>query len=105
MIDHYAAKMCAPRAAVRWQPTDSIELNVSGDYSYANNESAAEVITDIDRQLTAGHLVDPDSIGGSGGPHTGVIDETNANRFRKNFITLFDIYSTPATSSASTSGP
>jgi iron complex outermembrane receptor protein len=95
VMDHYGGENeRAARGALRWQPFDRIELNIAGEYSYANNESAAEVITDIDRQLTAGHLRELDELGGRWGPYTGEIDEF-APGVDRDFITLFDIYSIP----------
>ncbi len=97
VIDHYGGEdQRAARGALRWQPIDSIELNIAGEYSYANNEGAAEVITDIDKQLTAGHVRGLDELGGRWGEYTGVINE-NAPGVSKNFITLFDHYSIPGT--------
>jgi len=97
VIDHYGGEdMRAVRGALRWEATPDIELNISGDYTKSNNESAAEKVFEYDYQLNYGRLRDLDEFGNAWGPYNGIIDET-APAVNKNFITMFDRYSIPGT--------
>lgn len=97
VIGHYGGEdMRAVRGALRWQPLDMIELNLSADYTDSNNESAAEKVIEYDYHLNYGKLRGPDEIGGRWGPYTGVVNE-NAPGVSRNFITMFDQYSVPGT--------
>ena len=97
VMDHAGGEdVRAARATLRWEPASNIELNVTGDYSYANNEGAADKVTDINMQLTAGHLRGLDSLGAPYGAYTGQIVNSGPG-VNKNLITLFDRYSVPGT--------
>ena len=97
VIDHAGGEdVRAARATFRWEPANNIELNITGDYSYANNEGAADKVTDINMQLTAGHLRDLDSLGAPYGDYTGAIVNSGPG-VNRNLITLFDLYSVPGT--------
>jgi iron complex outermembrane receptor protein len=97
VIDHYGGEDArAVRGALRWEPIDSVELNISGDYTKSNSESAAEKVFEYDYQLNYGRLRGTDENGGRWGPYTGVVNE-NAPGVSRNFITMFDQYSVPET--------
>jgi iron complex outermembrane receptor protein len=97
VMDHAGGEdVRAARASLRWEPTSNVELNITGDYSYANNEGAADKVTDINEQLTAGHLRGLDELGGAYGDYTGVIVDSGPG-VNRNLITLFDRYSIPGT--------
>ncbi len=97
VVGHYGGEdMQAVRGALRWQPLDNVELNISGDYTDSNNESAAEKVFENDYHLQYGKLRGTDENGGRWGEYTGVINE-NAAGVSKNFITMFDKYSIPGT--------
>jgi iron complex outermembrane receptor protein len=96
-IDAYGGEdVKAARGALRWEPAPGVEVNLSGDYSYANNDSAAEKVFEVDYQLTYGRLRGTDENGNRWGAYTGVIDETDP-RVNQNFITAFDQFSIPGT--------
>jgi iron complex outermembrane receptor protein len=86
--------MRAGRAALRWEVAPGVELNISGDYTTSNNDSAAEKVFETDYALTYGKLRATDEFGNRWGDYTGVVDESKAN---KNFITAFDQFSIPGT--------
>ncbi|MGX7893938.1 TonB-dependent receptor [Tsuneonella sp. HG222] len=97
VIDHAGGEdVKAGRATLRWEPLSNVEINLAGDYSTANNEAAADKITDINKMLTAGHLRGLDSLGAQYGAYTGVIVNSGPG-VNRNLITLFDKYSIPGT--------
>ena len=97
VMDHAGGEdVRAARATFRWEPISNVEINLAGDYSYANNEGAADKVTDINMQLTAGHLRGLDSLGAAYGAYTGVIVNSGPG-VNANLITLFDQYSIPGT--------
>jgi iron complex outermembrane receptor protein len=97
VIGHYGGEDArAVRGALRWQPLDNVELNLSADYTDSNSESAAEKVIEYDYHLNYGKLRGPDENGGRWGPYTGVVNE-NAPGVSRNFITMFDQYSVPGT--------
>jgi len=68
------------RGAFRWQPSDRIELNITGDYSDQNDEIPATHIFRTNYRETYGLMPD------------GTINEAIANR---NFISMADQFSIP----------
>jgi len=97
VIGHYGGEDTrAARVALRWEPLSNVELNLSGDYTHSNSESAAEKVFEYDYQLNYGKLRGTDENGNRWGPYTGVVNE-NAPGVSKNFITMFDQFSVPGT--------
>ena len=95
VVDHYGGEDSrAVRGALRWEPVSNIELNISGDYTHSQSESAAEKVFEYDYQLNYGAVRGQDENGGRWGPYTGAVDESVAS---KNFITMFDQYSIAGT--------
>ncbi|MBT2188222.1 TonB-dependent receptor [Sphingobium nicotianae] len=68
------------RGAVRWQPADNVELNITADYTDQNDEIPAEKIFRTNYAETYG--LQPN----------GTVDESKAN---KNFITMADQFTIP----------
>ena len=83
VIDHLGGEDTrAIRGALYWEPTDTIQFQVSGDYTDQNDEIPAEHIFETDYLQTYGRLAD------------GTVNEARANR---NFITMADRFSIPGT--------
>ncbi|MGC1269503.1 MAG: TonB-dependent receptor [Croceibacterium sp.] len=55
----------AGRAAMRWQPTDALEINVSGDYTRERSEAIPVVLIAAGAVAPAGTTFNPASVGAS----------------------------------------
>jgi iron complex outermembrane receptor protein len=55
----------AGRAALRWTPTDAVEINISGDYTRENSEAIPTVLIAAGAIAPAGTTFDPTSVGAS----------------------------------------
>lgn len=53
----------AIRAALKWTPTDRVEVNVSGDYTRENSEAIPTVLIAAGAVAPAGTVFDPKSVG------------------------------------------
>ena len=83
VIDHLGGEdTLAMRGAFYWEPLDSVEVHLSGDYTDQEDEVPAEYIFETDYLQTYGLLPD------------GTVNPARANR---NFLTMADRFSIPGT--------